>query len=129
MLPDIAVDTRAVAKRMIAARKPGSLINISSQMAHVGGIDRAVYGATKHAMEGFTKSMSIEWGHYGIRVLTNLVTDVAYFLTWTAEVAGSIRSRRITCASRSGTCRRPPAGPARQNVSGLGGVRCSTPRC
>ena len=41
--------TRTVAKRLIAEGKPGSLINISSQMAHVGGIDRAVYSATKHA--------------------------------------------------------------------------------
>jgi NAD(P)-dependent dehydrogenase (short-subunit alcohol dehydrogenase family) len=48
--------TRAVAKRLIAEGKPGSLINISSQMAHVGGIDRAVYSATKHAVEGMTKS-------------------------------------------------------------------------
>ena len=47
--------TRAVAARLIAEGKPGSLINISSQMAHVGGIDRAVYSATKHAVEGMTK--------------------------------------------------------------------------
>ncbi|MFC5384832.1 SDR family NAD(P)-dependent oxidoreductase [Aquamicrobium segne] len=62
--------TRSVARRLIEAGKPGSLINISSQMAHVGGIDRAVYSATKHAVEGFTKSMAIEWGGYGIRVNT-----------------------------------------------------------
>src|SRR5690606_28718808 len=62
--------TRAVAKRLIEAGRSGSLINISSQMAHVGGIDRAVYSATKHAIEGFTKSMAIEWGRFGIRVNT-----------------------------------------------------------
>ncbi|MEC3862631.1 SDR family oxidoreductase [Mesobacterium sp. TK19101] len=62
--------TRAVARGLIAAGKPGSLMNISSQMAHVGGIDRAVYCATKHAVEGFTKSMAIEWGPKGIRVNT-----------------------------------------------------------
>ncbi|MBO9198578.1 SDR family oxidoreductase [Rhizobium sp. 16-449-1b] len=62
--------TRAVAKRLIAAGREGSLINISSQMAHVGGIDRAVYSATKHAVEGFTKSMAIEWGTHRIRVNT-----------------------------------------------------------
>ena len=39
-------------------------------MAHVGGIDRAVYAATKHALEGMTKSMAIEWGPHGIRVNT-----------------------------------------------------------
>ncbi len=62
--------TRAVAKGLIEAGKPGSLINITSQMALVGGIDRAVYCATKHAVEGFTKAMAIEWGKQGIRVNT-----------------------------------------------------------
>lgn len=62
--------TRAVAQRLLTANRTGSLINISSQMAHVGGIDRAVYSATKHAVEGFTKSMAIEWGKHGIRVNT-----------------------------------------------------------
>lgn len=62
--------TRAVARGLADAGKPGSLMNISSQMAHVGGIDRAVYCATKHAVEGFTKSMAIEWGPLGIRVNT-----------------------------------------------------------
>jgi len=62
--------TRAVARGLIDAGKPGSLINITSQMALVGGIDRAVYCATKHAVEGFTKAMAIEWGKQGIRVNT-----------------------------------------------------------
>ncbi len=61
---------QAVAKGLIAAQKPGSIITISSQMGHVGGIDRAVYAATKHAIEGMTKSMAIEWGPCGIRVNT-----------------------------------------------------------
>jgi NAD(P)-dependent dehydrogenase (short-subunit alcohol dehydrogenase family) len=62
--------TRAVAKGLLAAGKPGSLINVTSQMALVGGIDRAVYCASKHAVEGFTKAMAIEWGKQGIRVNT-----------------------------------------------------------
>lgn len=62
--------TRNVAKGLIAAGKGGSLINISSQMGHVGGVDRAVYCASKHAIEGMTKSMAIEWGPLGIRVNT-----------------------------------------------------------
>jgi len=73
--------TQAVAKGLIAAKKPGSLINISSQMAHVGGIDRAVYCATKHAVEGFTKSMAIEWGPLGIRVNTICPTFIRTPLT------------------------------------------------
>jgi NAD(P)-dependent dehydrogenase (short-subunit alcohol dehydrogenase family) len=73
--------TRAVAKGLIAAGKPGSLINISSQMAFVGGIDRAVYCATKHAVEGFTKAMAIEWGKQGIRVNTICPTFIRTPLT------------------------------------------------
>lgn len=73
--------TRAVAAGLVAAGKPGSLINISSQMAHVGGIDRAVYAATKHAVEGFTKSMAIEWGPMGIRVNTICPTFILTDLT------------------------------------------------
>lgn len=70
-----------VARGLMAAGKPGSIITISSQMAHVGGIDRAVYCATKHAVEGFTKSMAIEWGRYGIRINTLCPTFVKTPLT------------------------------------------------
>lgn len=73
--------TQAVANRLISAGKAGSLINISSQMAHVGGIDRAVYSATKHAVDGFTKSMAIEWGPKGIRVNTICPTFILTALT------------------------------------------------
>jgi NAD(P)-dependent dehydrogenase (short-subunit alcohol dehydrogenase family) len=62
--------TREVARGLVAAGRPGSLINVSSQMGHVGGPDRAVYCASKHAVEGMTKAMAIEWGPHGIRVNT-----------------------------------------------------------
>ena len=73
--------TQSVAKGLLSESKPGSLINISSQMAHVGGVDRAVYCATKHAVEGFTKSMAIEWGKVGIRVNTICPTFILTNLT------------------------------------------------
>ena len=73
--------TRAVAKGLITAGKSGSLINVSSQMAHVGGIDRAVYCASKHAVEGFTKAMAIEFGPHQIRVNTLCPTFVRTSLT------------------------------------------------
>jgi NAD(P)-dependent dehydrogenase (short-subunit alcohol dehydrogenase family) len=62
--------TREVAKGLIAAGRPGSLVNVSSQMGHVGGPERSVYCASKHALEGMTKAMAIEWGPHGIRVNT-----------------------------------------------------------
>ena len=73
--------TQAVAKGLIAAGRSGSLMNISSQMAHVGGIDRAVYCATKHAVEGFTKTMAIEFGKHDIRVNTICPTFILTQLT------------------------------------------------
>jgi NAD(P)-dependent dehydrogenase (short-subunit alcohol dehydrogenase family) len=59
---------QAVARRLIEAGKAGSIINMSSQMGHVGGASRTVYCATKHAMEGFTKAMAIELAPHNIRV-------------------------------------------------------------
>jgi len=73
--------TRAVAKGLLAVGKPGSLINISSQMAHVGGLDRAVYCATKHAVEGFSKAMALEFGPAQIRVNTICPTFIRTPLT------------------------------------------------
>lgn len=72
---------QAVAQGLIAAGKPGSLVTISSQMAHVGGPERAVYCATKHAVEGMTKAMAIEWGQHGIRVNTICPTFILTDLT------------------------------------------------
>ena len=71
----------AAAHGMKQAGKGGSIINISSQMAHVGGIDRAVYAASKHAVEGMTKSMAIEWGEHEIRVNTICPTFIKTPLT------------------------------------------------
>jgi NAD(P)-dependent dehydrogenase (short-subunit alcohol dehydrogenase family) len=73
--------TQAVAKGMLAAGKTGSLINISSQMGHVGGLDRAVYCASKFAVEGFTKAMALEFGPAKIRVNTICPTFILTDLT------------------------------------------------
>jgi len=62
--------TRAVARGLVAAGLEGSIINISSQMGHVGGAGRTVYCASKHALEGFTKALAWELGESGIRVNT-----------------------------------------------------------
>jgi NAD(P)-dependent dehydrogenase (short-subunit alcohol dehydrogenase family) len=59
---------QAVARRLIETRRPGSIINVSSQMGHVGAARRTVYCASKHAVEGFTKAMAIELAPHNIRV-------------------------------------------------------------
>jgi NAD(P)-dependent dehydrogenase (short-subunit alcohol dehydrogenase family) len=61
---------QAVARALVGAKRPGSIINMSSQMGHVGGPTRTVYCATKHAMEGFTKAMAIELAPHKVRVNT-----------------------------------------------------------
>ena len=59
---------QTVAKRLLDEKLSGSIINISSQMGHVGAARRTVYCASKHAMEGFTKAMAIELAPHNIRV-------------------------------------------------------------
>ncbi|MEC7656783.1 MAG: SDR family NAD(P)-dependent oxidoreductase [Pseudomonadota bacterium] len=59
---------QAVTDKMLAAKIPGSVINISSQMGHVGGPLRTVYCSSKWAIEGLTKSLAMELGSHGIRV-------------------------------------------------------------
>jgi NAD(P)-dependent dehydrogenase (short-subunit alcohol dehydrogenase family) len=82
---------RAVARGLIDAGRPGSIIQISSQMGHVAGPDRAVYAATKHAVEGMTKAMAIEWGPHGVRVNTLCPT---FIRTPLGEQTLSIPERR-----------------------------------
>lgn len=61
---------KATARGMVAARKGGSIILVSSQMGHVGGPDRTVYAATKHAIEGLAKAAAIELAPHHVRVNT-----------------------------------------------------------
>lgn len=62
--------SQAVANRMRETGRGGSIINMSSQMGHVGGPERAVYCAAKHGLEGMTKAMALEFGPHGIRINT-----------------------------------------------------------
>lgn len=52
-------------KRM---KSGGSIVNITSQMGHVGSPNRTAYCMTKHAIEGLTKAMAVELASDGIRV-------------------------------------------------------------
>jgi NAD(P)-dependent dehydrogenase (short-subunit alcohol dehydrogenase family) len=59
---------QAAARRMVERGEGGSIINVSSQMGHVGGPRRTVYCATKHAVEGLTKAMAVELAPHDVRV-------------------------------------------------------------
>jgi NAD(P)-dependent dehydrogenase (short-subunit alcohol dehydrogenase family) len=59
---------QAAARRMVERGEGGSIINVSSQMGHVGAPKRTVYCATKHAVEGLTKAMAVELATHNVRV-------------------------------------------------------------
>ena len=65
---------QAAAKKMLEASdratRGGAIINMSSQMGHVGAVNRSVYCLTKHALEGLTKAMALELAPRGIRVVS-----------------------------------------------------------
>ena len=58
------------AARVMMKGGSGSIVNMSSQMGHVGSPRRTVYCMTKHGIEGLTKAMAVELGPHGIRVNT-----------------------------------------------------------
>ena len=58
-----------VVKKMLKNKKrPGSIINMSSQLGHVGMSGRNVYNMTKFGIEGLTKGMGVELAKRNIRV-------------------------------------------------------------
>ena len=62
-------------------RVGGSIINMSSQMGHVGGAIRSVYNMNKFGLEGLTKGMAIDLAKYNIRVNTVCPTFVVTPMT------------------------------------------------
>jgi NAD(P)-dependent dehydrogenase (short-subunit alcohol dehydrogenase family) len=94
---------QAVARRLVETSRPGSIINVSSQMGHVGAARRTVYCASKHAMEGFTKAMAVELGAHNIRVNslgptfldTPLTRPFLQNQAFKAEVLSKIRLGRL----------------------------------
>lgn len=59
---------QAGVKSMLAHGRGGCIINVTSQMGHVGSPNRTVYCMTKHALEGLTRAMAVELASHGIRV-------------------------------------------------------------
>ena len=59
---------QGAARSMVQAATGGVIINITSQMGHVGSPGRTVYCMTKHALEGLTKAMAVELAPHNIRV-------------------------------------------------------------
>lgn len=62
--------TQHVVRRLREADRRGVVINVTSQMGHVGAPNRTVYCSTKHAVEGLTKALAVELAPFGIRVVS-----------------------------------------------------------
>ena len=71
---DIVIDMNVRATFRIAReatkimKRGAAIVNMTSQMGHVGSPGRTVYCMTKHAIEGLTKAMAVELAPEGIRV-------------------------------------------------------------
>jgi len=62
------VACRAFGDRLLRDGRPGSIVTMSSQMGSVGYPGRVAYCATKHAVDGMTRTLAVEWAREGIRV-------------------------------------------------------------
>src|ERR1700730_14008125 len=73
--------------RVMSAQKSGSIINISSTFGRIGAPGASLYVASKHAVEGLTKSAALEGAPFGIRV--NVVAPGPIETEMLARFAGS----------------------------------------
>ncbi|QEC46133.1 SDR family oxidoreductase [Baekduia soli] len=62
------VACREVGRLLLEHGRPGRIVLMSSQMGSVGYPGRAVYCASKHAVDGLTKALAVEWAPSGITV-------------------------------------------------------------
>lgn len=93
--------SRAFARRHLAARTPGAIINIGASYAWTGGPGFAHSAAAKAGVKNLTETLAVEWGPYGIRV-NGLVPGLFPHEDMTADIAGNL-------ARSPGTDDRQPA--------------------
>jgi NAD(P)-dependent dehydrogenase (short-subunit alcohol dehydrogenase family) len=73
--------SQTFAKTLTDQSRAGVIVNVSSQMGHVGAPRRSVYCATKHALEGLTKAFALELAPHNIRVVSVAPTFVRTEMT------------------------------------------------
>ena len=104
------VACRAVGDRLLTAGRPGSIVTMSSQMGSVGYPGRVAYCATKHAVDGMTRALAVEWARDGIRV-----NAVAPTFVLTPLTRGYFEDPAFREETWSGAC--PPAGSPSSTTS------------
>jgi NAD(P)-dependent dehydrogenase (short-subunit alcohol dehydrogenase family) len=117
---------RAVGDALLERGVPGSIVNMSSQMGTVGYPGRAAYCATKHAVEGLTKALGVEWAPHGVRVNAVAPTFVETPLTrpmfedpeFRAEVERRLPTRELATVEQVADAVRYLACPASGSVTG-----------
>ena len=135
--------------RVMQAQGSGSIVNISSTFGHEGGAGASIYAASKHAVEGLTKSVALEAGAFGVRVnavapgpiqtgmldrFTGGEEGKAYLATLNAqkrigqpeEIASAILYRRV---GRRQLHHRPYPDRRRRQVGRLSRGSVAAPRC
>ena len=88
---------QAVARTMIAAKRPGAIVNTSSLIAFIGGKTIPAYAASKGGLNQATKTMANDWAKYGIRV--NAIAP-GYFITDVTEALRKNKERYTEIVSR-----------------------------
>jgi NAD(P)-dependent dehydrogenase (short-subunit alcohol dehydrogenase family) len=90
---------RAFAEQLLARSAHGSIVTLSSQMGSVGYPGRAAYCATKHAVNGMTRALAVEWARSGIRVNavapTFVLTPMTEPMLADAEFRQDVLERRL----------------------------------
>jgi NAD(P)-dependent dehydrogenase (short-subunit alcohol dehydrogenase family) len=117
---------RAVGDALLERGAPGSIVNMSSQMGTVGFPGRVAYCATKHAVEGLTKALGVEWAPHGVRVNAVAPTFVDTPLTrpmfedpeFKAEVERRLPTRELATIEQVADAVRYLACPASASVTG-----------
>jgi NAD(P)-dependent dehydrogenase (short-subunit alcohol dehydrogenase family) len=117
---------RAFGASLLRRGEPGSIVNLSSQMGAVGFPGRTAYCATKHAVEGYTKALGVEWALHGIRVnavaptfvLTPLTEPMLADPAFSAEVLRRIPSGELATVEQVADAVRYLACDASGSVTG-----------
>jgi 2-deoxy-D-gluconate 3-dehydrogenase len=89
--------SQAVARQLVARRRPGKIINVASMLSFQGGVRVAAYTASKSGLAGLTKLLANEWAPHGINV--NAIAP-GYFVTNNTEALRADAKRNADIVAR-----------------------------